>query len=206
MNGATHSGCKTKTSLDGLVFFWRYKGAVHKIIHKIKYNPFIFTAIEEIVNNVLLQCPSEALHRKAKGDSFIMQNPSFQAFLSQKPLLIPVPLHKSRLRYRGYNHAEKIAEAFGKNWHLKVIPNLLIRTRATKPQAKLKLEERKSNIKDAFAINNSNNSCGTRGTLDTCGTFILVDDVWTSGSTLSECCRVLKQKGAQKVWALTLAR
>jgi len=185
IDGITHPKCQTRTSLEGLVFFWRYKGIVHKIIHKIKYNPFIFTAIEDIVGS----------------HTTMPENPAFQDFLSQKPILIPVPLHKSRMRYRGYNHAEKIAQAFGKKWHLKVANNLLLRIKKTKPQAKLKFEERKSNIKNAFAINSSYHHISISSSHS-----ILVDDVWTTGSTLSECCRVLKQKGAQKIWALTLAR
>lgn len=185
IDGATHPKCKTGNSLDGLVFFWRYKGIAHKIIHKIKYNPFIFTAIEEIINY----------------HTTLPKNPTLQDLLSRKPLLVPVPLHRSRLRYRGYNHAEKIAEAFAKKWHLKAENNLLLRIKKTKPQANLKLEERKSNIKNAFAVKLSFHHIFISSSH-----FILVDDVWTSGSTLSECCRVLKQSGAQKVWALTLAR
>lgn len=182
IDGATHPKCQTKNSPDGFIFFWDYTGLTHKIIHKIKYDPFIFSAIEEIINK----------------HTTLLKNPSFQNILSQNPILVPVPLHPSRLRYRGYNHAEKISTAFAKKWNLKVVNNFLIRTRNTKPQAKLKLEERQKNIKGAFSLNHVS--------IQPFKQIILVDDVWTTGSTLTECCKVLKQNGARTVWALTMAR
>ena len=109
--------------------------------------------------------------------------------------LVPVPLSKERFQKRGFNQAEKLAR------YLKFpILDCLERTRDTKPQFDLKLEERKENVKDAFTLNSnfkfqiSNSS------------VCLVDDVATTGATLSECAKVLKKAGASKVYAICIAR
>lgn len=109
--------------------------------------------------------------------------------------LVPVPLHKNKLAEREFNQAEKLAKEMG----YKVV-ELLVRNRETKPQFDLKREERAENVKDAFTLNSNfkfqilNSS------------FCLVDDVATTGSTLSECAKVLKNAGAKKVYAIVIAR
>jgi len=106
--------------------------------------------------------------------------------------LIPVPLSEKRLQTRGFNQAEKLASYINKN----KILNCLVRTRDTRPQFNLKLHEREENVKNVF-------SC--RYPL-TANFYCLVDDVATTGSTLSECAKVLKNSGASKVYAICIAR
>lgn len=105
--------------------------------------------------------------------------------------LVPVPLHKNKLMEREFNQAEKLAKEMG----YKVV-ELLVRNRETKPQFDLKREEREKNVKDAFEVRQKIPA----------GIFCLVDDVATTGSTLSECAKVLKNAGAKKVYAIVIAR
>jgi competence protein ComFC len=78
--------------------------------------------------------------------------------------------------------------------------DLVMRKRKTKPQTELKGEERESNLKGAFEANKSK----TKGLKDF--QIIIFDDVWTTGTTLKEMCKVLKRDGVKKVWALTIAK
>lgn len=111
--------------------------------------------------------------------------------------LVPVPLHAHRLRYRGFNQAELLAQAISQKNGL-VVNDLLKKIKLTKPQAKLSLNKRRQNINQCFALKTEQDLTGQ--------IFILVDDVYTSGSTLNACAKVLKKAGAAEVWALVIAK
>lgn len=111
-------------------------------------------------------------------------------------LLIPLPLHADRLRERGFNQSVEIARTVGHRLHLPLDHEHVVRNRATPPQAELARKERHRNVKNAF---------------DCLGDFsgkhlLLIDDVMTSGATLSECARVLKLHGAVRVSVAVAAR
>ena len=112
-------------------------------------------------------------------------------------VLVPVPLHKKRLRRRGYNQALLLAREVSKITGLPV-DEVLIRTRKTTAQKKMDTAERAENTKNAFAVRDKAAIEGLE--------FIIVDDVFTSGSTVNECARILTQNGAKKVEILVAAR
>ena len=109
--------------------------------------------------------------------------------------LAPVPLHPRRERMRGYNQSLLLAHALAIPWHLPVEAALLARVVNTPPQISLPAAERRRNIRGAFAVNGA-----VRGR-----TIGLIDDVYTTGSTLRECSRVLRHAGAEVV-VITVAR
>lgn len=112
-------------------------------------------------------------------------------------VLVPVPLHGRRLRERGYNQSELLAREVGKRLGLPVAPGLLRRTRPTPPQVSMAShEERTRNVQGAFQC--PGDASGLR--------VLLVDDVCTTGSTLSACAWALKGAGAASAWGLVLAR
>ncbi|MEZ4528666.1 MAG: ComF family protein [Desulfobacterales bacterium] len=121
-------------------------------------------------------------------------------------LIIPVPLHNSRFRERGFNQAwlmirnwPRLAEKYRTDFsQTDVRRNVLLRTRKTRPQAGLGKKEREENIRGAFCVAKRETVLGKR--------ILLVDDVFTTGATVSECARVLLEKGAESVDVLTLAR
>ncbi|MFC5355850.1 ComF family protein [Azospirillum himalayense] len=120
--------------------------------------------------------------------------------LADADLLAPVPLHRLRLFRRRYNQAALLAQAAGRQAARPVIPDLLVRRRATPSQGGLDRSGRRRNVKGAFAVRPGLEPrvAGKR--------IVLVDDVLTTGATLSECARVLLRAGAERVDALTLAR
>jgi ComF family protein len=112
-------------------------------------------------------------------------------------LIVPVPLHKTKLREREFNQAQvlsaHIAEAFNKD----ILTDTLLRHRHTRTQAELVADERSINVKDSFSIKEKNSLKGKH--------ILLVDDVLTTGSTASEAALALKDAGAHIVFVLTLA-
>lgn len=115
--------------------------------------------------------------------------------------VIAVPIHKSRLRKRGYNQAQIIAKELVKNINsgiekkLIIDDNLLVRTKKTVPQKELDVWQRKKNIENAFKV--SENVVEYKK-------VILVDDIYTTGCTIDECARVLKEAGVLEVYFVTL--
>ncbi|MCF6288720.1 MAG: ComF family protein [Proteobacteria bacterium] len=110
-------------------------------------------------------------------------------------VLMPVPLHKSRLRKRGFNQAYEIAKELARYCH-RELDTSLIRIKNTQMQAQLKFKERITNVRDAFEV---------RQPLSV-KKVILVDDVMTTGNTLKECAKTLKKAGVEDVTVLVFAR
>jgi ComF family protein len=118
--------------------------------------------------------------------------------LTSIDIIMPVPLHGSRLRQRGFNQALLLADPLSRTADLSLCYDNLWRIRSTIPQVELSGEDRIKNVAGAFAL---------RRPLDVYGlSILLVDDVFTTGATLNECADVLKKAGAASVTALTLAR
>lgn len=111
-------------------------------------------------------------------------------------VIIPVPLHKSRKIKRGYNQSEILAEGIGKLLGIEVDKNLLIREKKTVPQKELSVSDRKKNLENAFKINRD---------IVQYRHVILVDDIYTTGNTIDSCSKVLKSKGVEKVFFITLS-
>jgi ComF family protein len=112
-------------------------------------------------------------------------------------VIVPVPLHPSRERARGYNQSALLARRLGEITGLPIKENLLARIRATAPQVELGAEARRENVRGAFHCAPAS-AAGLH--------VLLVDDVCTTGSTLEACSQALRAGGASSVWALTLAR
>lgn len=186
LGGVVHSVCKRKFGLDGLWSLGIYEGSLRTAIQKLKYK-WVSEIAKELVDITIEYWAknSPILLDKIKKD----QGKSW--------VVTSVPLHKIRQNWRGFNQSELLAKLFASKLGLRY-ETTLKRIRNTTPQMKLQAHERKKNIRNAFSLNtyplilNSN--------------ALLIDDVWTTGSTLKECCYVLKRGGAKTVWALTIAR
>jgi ComF family protein len=114
-------------------------------------------------------------------------------------VIVPVPLHTTRKRERGYNQAELLGKELSAELNMPLISDALIRVRATPSQTKIPSEERRTNVQDAFAVNKRRIGL-IRGK-----TVLLVDDVLTTGSTLNECARTLLEGDVKEVLGIVCA-
>ncbi len=117
---------------------------------------------------------------------------------SDLDLIIPVPLHPRRLRWRGFNQSVLLGREVGRAWGIPLDPFVLCRTTETVPQTTLPLKERQPNVRGAFSV-------APRRTVEKLR-VLLVDDIYTTGATVNECTRVLRHSGARDVQVLTVAR
>lgn len=113
--------------------------------------------------------------------------------------IIPVPLHKTKVRERGYNQSEFIAKGISEKLNIPLLANAISRMRYTKSQTKLNLKQRAENMKNAFKLNIDKKE------LIRDKNIIVLDDVITTGATINECVQILKDAGANKIFALSLA-
>jgi ComF family protein len=113
-------------------------------------------------------------------------------------VILPVPLHIKRLRQRGYNQSLLIAKDLAIRLGIRCEPQVLRKVKFTPPQVGLSAAERKRNVRGSFTVENKEKI------KDKC--VLLIDDVFTTGSTVNECARVLIQAGAKAVFVITLAR
>ena len=120
--------------------------------------------------------------------------------LAEADALVPVPLHRRRLISRRYNQAALIATALGRETGVPVWVNAMVRVRPTPSQGRMSCRQREDNVRGAFAVRNS--FCERMGG----SRIVLVDDVFTTGATLTACARALQKAGAESVDAITLAR
>lgn len=171
--------------LDGLYFALAYKEKplTRKLIHQFKYQPYL-KGLAPVFASVLV----EHFIKTEKNTDIIWQN----------SVLIPVPLHRKKFNERGYNQSEELAKELAKILKIPVVSDALIKTKETKPQMTLKKEEREKNLENAFKIKNPE--------LFQSKKIFLVDDVYTTGSTMQECAQILKTNGAKSVWGICIAR
>ena len=113
-------------------------------------------------------------------------------------VIIPVPLHPARLRTREFNQSLLLADQLGRHLFRPVSAANLVRTTATDPQTALSRQARLRNLRNAFTIRRPHDLAGKR--------ILLVDDVFTTGTTVNECAKTLRKAGSGQVFALTLAR
>ena len=128
----------------------------------------------------------------------LARNSSAWSSFSRPDLILPVPLHCRRLRQRGFNQSLLLARSCFPGWKDRIAAAGLRRIRDTIPQTDLTGKERRKNLKGAFCLNVSGGVAGK--------SILLVDDVFTTGSTVVECSRILQKAGAARVEVFTLAR
>jgi ComF family protein len=119
--------------------------------------------------------------------------------------LVPIPLAAKRLRQRGYNQSDVLARALARRWRLPVY-DALVRVRETATQTTLTPETRLANVAGAFAPIGGLLTPGRRPGVSRHTTYVLVDDVFTTGATLAEAARALEQAGATRIHGVTFAR
>ncbi|HUK24714.1 MAG TPA: ComF family protein [Terriglobales bacterium] len=164
------------------VAYGSYEGALRGLIHLLKYDG--------------VQPAAGALGKRLAAAMAALM----PVFEDETVAVVPVPLHREKLRQRGFNQAELAARAalklVGGGFALEA--DVLKRERPTESQIGLTRHQRRANLRGAFAVSRPELIAGRP--------VLLVDDVLTTGTTASECARVLRRAGASKVWVATVAR
>lgn len=163
--------------IDAAVVLLPYDDACRSLVHALKYHGM------QDVGPLLGRMMAEKLLRHG----------SFAA----PPLIVPVPLHERKLTIRGYNQAERLAEGIEEYTGYAFRPMMLKKIRHTSSQTAHDEEKRRNNVKGVFRCHGGSSLRGRP--------VILVDDVMTTGSTLSECALALKQSGAADITAVVIA-
>ncbi len=189
------SKCSDK-KLSGLYFALPYKERVltRKLIHQFKYQPYIKDLAKTLA---LLLAEHFFISGSNKEDVW------------NNGILIPIPLDRKKIKSRGYNQAEELAKELSKILRIPVLSDILIKTKTTRSQIELSGKEREQNLKGAFIINpvRGITSNGVKNPVKIAEKKIfLVDDVYTTGSTMEECASELLQAGAKQIWGVVIAR
>lgn len=174
---------QSKPPYSRALAYGSYDSELRELIHLLKYDNVLPAA--KILGRMLAQVV------------FAMQS----GFSRDPVLVVPVPLHSAKMRSRGFNQSELIARQALKvasRDRFKIESHLLKRRRITKSQIGLTQNQRKENLRGAFVLAKTASVRGRE--------ILLVDDVFTTGTTAAECTRVLLRAGASKVWVATAAR
>jgi len=180
--------------LSGLYFALPYKDQLlaKKLIYQFKYQPYLKDLAKTLASILI-----EHFIKTGKNTNETWAPGGVPA------VLVPVPLDKKKLKIRGYNQSELLANELAKILQIPVLTDVLIKIKSTDSQMELKKEERKKNLLNAFSIK----KCGTSDVPHFLGKKVfLVDDVYTTGSTMAECAKVLRSAGAKQVWGICIAR
>jgi competence protein ComFC len=164
--------------IDRLLAYAYYTGPLRQAIHDFKYND--------------IRCLAGPLGKlMGEGWAKLVDGTPYP------DVIVPVPLHPSRQKQRGYNQAALLARELGAQQKCPVVEDILIRSKATAPQVDLDAQARRANVHGAFQCRNDS-LAGKH--------VLLVDDVCTTGATLESACLALREAGSSSVWAYTLAR
>lgn len=167
---------------DETLFIYEYKDTIRDAIINYKFNDKSYISR----TFALAMCDNNRVNEYIQNYDYI----------------VPVPLSKQRLIKRGYNQVELIIKMYIKNkekCNIIGVYNLIKKTEIT-PQSTLSKKERASNVIGAFSVNESSTYC-----FDTTKKILIVDDIYTTGSTINECTRVLKEFGFKEIGVLAIA-
>ena len=163
---------------DHILAVWQYSEQIQQLIHEFKY--LKTKTLARPIGTAMATCAFE------------------HAEYLSADLIVPVPLHKTRLRERGFNQSSLLAEIVAQKLAIPVARNVLSRIRYTRHQAQLNAAEREENVQGAFQLRNEEVLKDR--------IVILVDDVFTTGATLRLCAQCLKNGDPKKILTLTAAR
>lgn len=163
---------------DKHIYFFMYEGNIRKLILNYKFNEKSYL-YKTFVN-------------------FITKNEKFCIIIESYDIIMPVPISKKRNKERGYNQSYLIAMELSKKFNIKLVNDCLYKSKNIIEQSKLSKEERKQNIHGVYALLNPEKIKNKK--------ILLVDDIFTTGSTVNECCKMLRIANIKEVSVLTLAK
>ena len=130
--------------------------------------------------------------------NFLLKQQKVFEIIKTYDIILPVPISKKRYNQRGYNQTELIAREISKRANIELVTNCLYKEKNNVPQSTLNKEDRIENVKNAYIIKNSKIIKDKR--------VIIFDDIYTTGSTVNECSKLLKQNNVKKILVMTIAK
>lgn len=174
-----------KEKLNGLFFACDYRDAIcQKMIRQFKYSPYLKNLSKPLANLII--------------SHFLLSEKQVISQPGENSILIASPLEKGKQKQRGFNQATLIAHELSNYFKIPLEKNNLIKIKRTASQTTLNKEQRKQNIAGAFALRSPEKIANK--------TIFIVDDVYTTGSTMQEIAKLLKKYKANKVYGITIAR
>ena len=160
------------------IYIFKYKGIIRKLLLEYKFSekPYLYRSLIFFLE---------------KYQKKILQADFYD-------IIIPVPISKKRIKKRGYNQSKLITKELANILNIKYEANILIKTKNNIQQSFLNKQQRKQNVKGVYKIKNKHKILNKN--------ILLVDDIYTTGATLNECAKVLKESGAQKIDVFTIAK
>ena len=176
-----HQRCPGK-NLDDIYFALPYKNPlVKKLVRAFKYPPFI-KELSQTLSEIII--------------AHLQMSNNVENF--REYIIVPVPLEKRRMKWRGFNQAEEIGKHLADYLKLPLVSEVLVKAKPTPPQVELPSKRRKENLRETFFAKNIKSVRGKN--------ILLLDDVYTTGSTMEECARTLRKAGAKKIIGAAVAR
>lgn len=161
-----------------LIYVFKYEGQIRKLILDYKFNdkPYIYLTF---VN-------------------FLLKNEKIFENIKKYDKITAVPISKKRLKTRGYNQSQLIAKEIARQTNLELVNNCIIKTKNIIEQSKLNREDREKNIKGVYQLKNKQLIENKK--------ILLIDDIYTTGSTVNECSKILRQGNPKEIGILVLAK
>ena len=160
------------------IYLFKYEGIIKERLIKFKFNdkPYIYRSF---IN-------------------FLIKNKKICKFLKSYDIIIPVPIHYNRKVTRGYNQSDLFSKEIAKKIDIKFEDDVLLKNKDNKPQSTKNREDRKENVIGVYYTKNEYKIANKK--------VLLLDDIFTTGSTVNECAKVLKKAGAKQIDIITIAK
>ena len=171
----------------------------NNILNKERIDKMYIFKYTELVRNLILQYKfNDKAYLYRTFCEFMVKNKKVFDFIKSYDIIIPVPIHKARMRERGYNQSELIAKELTKKLGLKVYTDVLIKIKNNKVQSTLSSKEREINTKNVYKLVNLEKIYNKR--------VLIFDDIYTTGATINSCIEEVKKANVKKIGILTLAK
>ena len=165
-----------------------------KIIRKLHIFKY-----KELIRKLIIQYKfDDKSHLYKTFCKFIVKNEKLFDFIKSYDIIVPVPIHKKRMRERGYNQSELIAKDLAKTAGIRCYTDVLVKIKNNKPQSSLNGNDRKENAKDVYKLVKKEKITNKK--------VLLFDDIYTTGATVSACIKELGGTETKQIGVLTLAR
>lgn len=175
------------------------KSQIDKYDNKYFEEHFYLFKYEEQIRNLLLRYKfQDKPYLYETIVNFIKKEEKAYKFFEKYDTIAPVPISKKRLKTRGYNQSSLIASNLAKVYDKDYVKNSLIKTKNIVAQSTLNKEEREKNVQNVYEVKNKQKIVDKK--------IVLIDDIFTTGSTVNECSRILKKEGAKSIGVFTIAK